>query len=459
MLTSMTLTALKKLQTTALICFVFFQVNSQNYVVEVGSNLSTKETLPFMLTANKFGAVPNNNNLSIYTSMLSDFKNPDSNFDFAYKAAFTGYIADENNIFINELFGRIGYKNWQLTAGSKNDEILFDGLSISNGNIIKSTNTRAFPGINLTTKDYFILPFAKNWLSVKMNYAEYFLNDKRAVDNTHLHHKSLFFKSKLSEKLNLIVGLDHYVMWGGTSEEYGKQPTSFKDYLKYITGQGDGIKANENVNSSNAWGNHLGNYLVQFDYQGENSNWSFYWSHLFEDRSGRELANYPDALYGFFIDLKNPKNLVTHIITEFQYTKHMSGTEGISGYDNYFNNTIYTSGWTYFGSTIGSPFFTTKTPIDGITHGIEQSRFTSLNIGFKGYLSETIRYKTNLTYTKYAGWFSNPLNESQFSPYFEIFIETEKIPFDISLGTAADFGEFLPNNFGGFIKLTKKGIF
>jgi hypothetical protein len=455
----MNFTAFKNLQTITLICFVFFQVNSQNYVVEVGSNASTEERLPFMLTANKFGAVPNNNNLSIYTSIFSDFKTTNSNFDFAYKAAITGYLADENNIFINELFGSIGYKNWQLTAGSKNDKILFEGLSISNGNIIKSTNTRAFPGINLSTKDYLTLPFAKKWLTVKMNFAEYFLNDKRAVDNAHLHHKSLFLKSKLSEKLNLIIGLDHYVIWGGTSEEYGEQPHNFKDYLKYITGQGDGNKADEHINSSNAWGNHLGNYLVQLDYKGANSNWSIYWSHLFEDRSGRELSNYPDALYGFFIDLKKPKSLVTHIITEFQYTKHMSGLTGFSGYDNYFNNTIYTSGWTYFGSTIGSPFFTTKTPIDGITPGINQNRFTSLNIGFKGYLSETIQYKTNLTYTNYDSLKSSLLNESQFSPYLEIFIETEKIPFDISIGTAADFGGFLPNNFGGFIKLTKKGIF
>tara|TARA_R110001583_G_scaffold50469_5_gene157546 strand:+ start:15126 stop:16493 length:1368 start_codon:yes stop_codon:yes gene_type:complete len=455
----MKFSALKTFLTFSFIWVVFFQVNSQNYVVEIGSNASSKETLPFMLTANKFGTVPNNNNVSLYTSIFSEFKNTTSDFDFNYKAAITGYLANKNNIFINELFASIGYKNWRLTAGSKNDEIQFEGLSMSNGNIIKSNNTRAFPGINLTTKGYLTLPFAKNWLTVKMNYAEYFLNDKRAVDNAHLHHKSLFFKSKLSKKLSLITGLDHYVIWGGTSKEYGKQPHSFKDYLKYITGQGDGDKTNENVNSSNAWGNHLGNYLVQLDYQGQNSNWNFYWSHLFEDRSGREFANYPDALYGFFIDLKKPKSLVTHIITEFQYTKNMSGLSGISGYDNYFNNTIYTSGWTYFGSTIGSPFFTTRTPVNGITPGIDKNRFTSINLGFKGYLSETIQYKTNLTYTNYDSLTSSSLNETQFSPYLEIFIDTEKFPFNISFGTAADFGDSLPDNFGGFIKLTKNGIF
>ena len=441
-----------------LIFTIFFEAHSQNYSVELNSNISSKETLPFFLTANKFGAIPNNNNLLLNTAIFSDFKNNDNTFNIAYKASISGIIANENDVIINELYTSIATKNWQLDVGSKNDEIIFEGLSVSNGNIIKSINTRAFPGVNLKTRSYLKLPFAKKWLTVKANYAEYFLNDKRVVDNVHLHNKSLYFKSKLSDKLNLISGLDHYVVWGGTSEEFGKQPTNFKHYLKYITGQGDGNKAEEQVNSSNAWGNHLGNYLVQLNYKGVSSNWSFYWSHLFEDRSGRELINYPDALYGFFIDLKKPNSFVTHIITEFQYTKHMSAINSTSVYDNYFNNSVYQSGWTYFGRTIGSPFFTTKTPENGITKGIDQNRFTSFNLGFKGNLSSSIKYKTNLTYTYYPGWFKTPLQKSQFSPYLEIFIKNKTIPFDISMGAAADFGTFLPTNIGGFLKLTKTGI-
>ena len=33
------------------------------------------------------------------------------------------------------------------------------------------------------------------------------------------------------------------------------------------------------------------------------------------------------------------------------------------GRDDYFNNGVYSSGWTYFGNTISSPYFTTK-PVD-----------------------------------------------------------------------------------------------
>ena len=443
-----------------LIFAVFFEMHSQNYTVNLNSNISSKETLPFLLTANKFGSIPNRNNVLLNTAIFSDFQNKNNTFDIAYKASISGYIADKNNVLINELFVSIASKNWQIDLGSKDDNILFEGLSVSNGNIINSINTRAFPGINFKTRSYLELPFAKNWLKVKANYAEYFLNDKRSTDKAHLHYKSLYFKSKLSNRLRLITGLDHYVQWGGTSQEFGEQPTNFKTYLKYITGTGDGNKTEDQINSSNAWGNHVGNYLVQLDYKGENSNWSFYWSHPFEDRSGRELANYPDALYGFFVDLKSPKSFITHLITEFQYTKHQGKNSSENGLiDNYFNNSVYSSGWTFYGRTIGSPFFTTKVSENGITYGIDQNRFTSFNFGFKGYLSDNIQYKTNITYTKYVGWFNKPINKSLFAPYLEVLITEKSIPFEISVGTTADFGDFLPTNIGGFLKLTKTGIF
>lgn len=452
-------TFIKTLLSSFFILFVIFQNHSQNYSVELSSNLSTKEALPFFLRSNKYGAVPNKNNIQLNTSFFSDFKKQNQLINFSYKASITGFVADENDIFINELYGSLLFKNIQVDIGSKNDDILFEGLSITNGNIIKSINTRAIPGIHIKTKNYFKLPFAKNWLSVKANFAEYFLNDKRAVDNAGLHYKSLYFKSILNSNLNLIIGIDHYAQWRGTSEEFGKQPSSLKDYLKIITGN-EGNKSSYFGEQLSALGNHIGNYQVQLNHKGEKLNWSFYWSHLFEDASGRELSNYPDALYGLFFDLKKPKSIITHVLAEFQYTKHQGKATSLHGLiDNYFNNTIYQSGWTYFGSTIGSPFFTTRPPENGITYGIAQSRFTSINFGVKGYLNTHLEYKTNLTYTKYVGSFNNPINEDQISPYLELHYKKDNFPFDISLGATGDFGDFLPNNFGGFLKLTKTGKF
>ncbi|MFZ2283056.1 MAG: capsule assembly Wzi family protein [Lutibacter sp.] len=432
----------------------FTQNNLQNYSVSVHSAVSSEPTLPFWMAANKFGAVPNSHHSSVYAVLFSGFKYPESNFSFSCKASFTGYLASKKDFFINELYGSVNFKSVQLDLGSRNDDIKWEGLSSSNGNIIKSTNARAFPGFNLKTTGYLKLPFSKKWLRVKANYAEYLLNDKRVVDGAHLHHKSLYFKSILSENFSMITGMDHYVQWGGTSNEFGKQPSSFKDYLRVITGYSGGEKALE-TDQINALGNTVGAYLFQLNYKGEKTNWNAYWSHPFEDRSGRELSNFPDALYGFFIDLKKPENFITHVLAEFTYTKHMSGSKGFSGRDGYFNNGVYNSGWTYFGHTIGSPFFRAKEPIDGVTRGIDRnySRFTAYHLGLKGFLSEALLYKTYFSYIHYAGWFENPLHEEQFSSLVEIYIQPKKFPFEISLGAAADFGSALPNNFGGFLQL------
>lgn len=437
----------------------FSQGFSQNtplkYSFEINSGAAYKNTLPFWMTANKFGAVPNSNYGLVYASVFSDFKASESNFKFSYKASFTGAVASENDLFINELYGSLSYRGWQLDLGAKNDEVLWESLSASNGNIIKSDNTRAFPGISLKTADFITLPFAQNWLQVKGNYSEYFLVDKRVVAHERLHHKNLYVKFLLNNKLSLTTGLDHYVQWGGNCDEHGKLPSGLKDYFRIITASSGGENADVRE-QDNALGNHVGAHLFQVDYLGEKTTWHFYWSHPFEDRPGLELANYPDALYGIFVDLNKPSGFITHLLAEFYYTKHQGRNDSQPYFsENYFNGMIYCSGWTYFGNTIGAPFFRPKVPVDGVTDGINQnySRFTAYHLGVKGFLNERIRYKTYLSYVYYPGWFGNPINEEQFSSYVEFYLQPKKIPFEIIAGAAADFGSVLPKNFGGFLQV------
>ena len=451
------------------------QESNSYYEINLSTNLSTENTLPFWMVSNKYGAVPNSNNGIIDFGFYKDYDSiSNKTIQMAYGAQVTGFLADNNDVIINQLYGSIKWKNLQLDLGVKHREVLFEGVSSSNGEITFSNNSRSLPGINLSLTDYIKLPFAKNWLSFKGNYSEYILNDKRIVDNAHVHHKSLFFKSKLSDKLDLVTGLNHYVLWGGISEVFGKQPSSFKDYLRILTGSSGGSDALIG-DQINALGNSIGSYLLQLDYRGTTSNWSLYWSHPFEDRSGKELANYPDALYGFFIDFKKPKAFVTHLATEFTYTKHASGKSphykdefGVyhtaSGQDKYFNNGIYQSGWTYYGNTIGSPYFTaTILNSEGISKGIiiGDNRFASLNIGLKGFIHK-MKYKAILSHTTYTGWFGNEYSPKpkQFSGLIEITLPTYKqLPFDISLGTAFDTGTYRPVNFGGFLKIIKNGKF
>ena len=300
---------------------------------------------------------------------------------------------------------------------------------------------------------------------MKASYGDFLMNDNRVVDNTRLHAKSIVFKTVLSNRLDMITGLYHYAQWAGTSPEYGKQPSGFKNYLRIVFGSVGGVDA-EQRDQNNALGNHLGTYLLQFDYKGDKQNWSFYWSHLFEDGSGRELDNLPDALYGLNVDFKAPESFVSHLLTEFTYTANMSGGSTLDrrARDDYFNNGLYESGWTYFGNTIGSPYFTTEA-IDenGVTKGVIQgdNRFMVFNLGIKGAVN-AVKYKAMLSHVTYFGWFTNEYepNRQQFSGLLELtFPEGETIPFDIIAGTAFDTGSYRSKNIGAFIKISKNGVF
>lgn len=133
-----------------------------------------------------------------------------------------------------------------------------------------------------------------------------------------------------------------------------------------------------------------------------------------------------------------------------------------SGADNYFNNGVYTSGWTYFGRTIDTPLFTPELPVNGITNGIipGYNRLISYNISFKGFLTEEVFYKTHFSYTKYKDWFDEPpKNDEILRTILEFYVKNTPLPFEITVGTAADFDNFSNNNWGGFIKISKKGVF
>jgi len=461
---------MKKCILLFLLCFIsVYSLKSQSkdlrYSIKTSAGLSSDITLPFWLVANQYGSVPDSDYGLLNTSVFKTFDTPDTLFDISYKANVTGFIAQENKLLLNELYLGVRFKNILLDIGAKNDAIAWHNLSSSNGSIIKSNNARAMPGVTIKTNNYVTLPFAKSWLQVKGNFAHYFMDDTRFVDNTNLHHKSLHIKTSLSPVFEIIAGLDHYAQWGGTSPQFGPQPSSFKDYIKVVFGAegGDNATANDQFN---ALGNHIGAYILQFNYQGQKANYNFYYSHPFEDTSGREMTNWQDGLYGVFIDFKKQKAAITHLLAEFTYTKNMSNIPvSISGADNYFNNGIYKSGWTYHGNTIGSPYFTPE-PVDAndITNGVivGDNRFAAFNLGANGYV-KWLPYKIMLSHTTYYGWFNQEYEQYpvQISGILDIVIPQDKfnLPFDVAACFAFDAGSYRPKNFGAFLSITKTGGF
>ena len=109
------------------------QTKDVSYTIHSSAGLSSDNTLPFWLSANQYGSVPNSDYGLLNTAIFKDYDTPNTLFDLSYKASATGFIAQENKLLLNELYLGIRFKNIILDLGAKNDAVLWNNLSSSNG--------------------------------------------------------------------------------------------------------------------------------------------------------------------------------------------------------------------------------------------------------------------------------------------------------------------------------------
>ncbi len=110
-------------------------------------------------------------------------------------------------------------------------------------------------------------------------------------------------------------------------------------------------------NEINGLGNHLGGYEVQLNTSFSHFKISLVYNTIFEDLSGIKLRNTPDGRYGIYMEDRETEKWVQAFMYEYYFTRHQSKTYPTTdGKDNYFNNQVYQSGWTYEKRIIGLPF-------------------------------------------------------------------------------------------------------
>jgi hypothetical protein len=430
--------------------------------ITLESLYSTGNDLPFWLSHNQSGKydTPSKTNqlLSVqsYHRINRLFKSP---LDLKAGVDFIGTYSNRFNFHFNELFASAYLWNFKLEAGWFREVEYFCGLSSTNGNIDRSLNARPYPKIRFATDEFIPFFFFKEWFSYKAEYDEGWLGEEQYVKNAHLHHKSLYGKFRLNKHLFLSAGLDHYVMWGGISPEYGKLPDDFSSYLLYITGRA-GNSVFPETDQLNVAGNQFGSYLLRLDIYRDNINMSFYYSHPFEDHSGMEMDNWRDNLLGVFIDFKK-KGIIDRVLYEFMYTINQSGPYCIQGVmrgnDDYFNHGYYQSGYTYKGYVMASPLFSPLQFKDGIVVRIENNRIAMHHIGLEGSLSEYLRWEGRFTFSHNLGSYNEPYEnpKDQFSSILTFDYAHPKLPLNLSLSVAADIGQLYDRRVGAMIKLSK----
>jgi hypothetical protein len=197
---------------------------------------------------------------------------------------------------------------------------------------------------------------------------------------------------------------------------------------------------------------------------------NLYISHPWEDNSGLNLHNWPDNLLGIHFDLNNKKALVTDILYEFNNTRQQSIKDSvyywdensdkwkIKEYDNYYNHSIYRSGFTYQQQVMSSPLFFPVNKSNDISTGIQSNRFFSHHIGAKGNITESIKWKGLITYIQHLGTYSKPYtqNQKQVSGLLEVQYIKQEFPVELSISTAADANNITGKNLGIIFSVVKK---
>ncbi len=338
--------------------FSFAQNNDFNIDIIGYGRLSTEEEAPFWLHANNRGRLDEKTNVSGLIQITNQIDlGGDRFFQLGLSPLYkNGY---EDGVKIDEAYFSYLTPKIGVTVGAKHEPDVYNGLSATNVNILWSTNASAIPGIQFFTRDPLFIN-GDSGIGFMGSLEEYFMDDDRYIENTRLHHKSFHIVYRNDYDFEISAGVQHFVQWAGISEEFGKLPNSFEDYITIFTSGASNEVGGQEIN---ALGNQIGSYEIKVNSKISDLDFQFIYNHIFEDASGMKMGNFPDGRYAIYVEDNRDSfwgsSWFKAFMYEFYYTKNQSRTRRsslVDGADNYFNNNLYRSGWTYKNQVIGVPF-------------------------------------------------------------------------------------------------------
>lgn len=485
------------LSITTYICFapVSAQESKMNktnldFKIESAGVLSHGDYTPFWLINNNYGIGSDKLNtgyLRVDANAGKSFLNNDLNVTIGVDALVAkNLLAD---VYIQQLYGDIRYKNVALMVGQKQRGTFFRNNSLSTGGFTTSMNTRPIPQLELSIPDFIYIPYSKGSLYIIAGLSNGFYSDNKFRENysngsfvknvLYIHRYGFIKWQKPNSKWNLILGVEAGSQWGG--DRYAKNkyqstsPHKFKDFFRVLFGQ-QGDNSAVIGDQINKLGDTYGSYHIIFNYKLATSNIKLYYEHLFEDRSGIEYKNYSDGSYGIEYSF-DKKQLVSNILFEFIYTRDHSGRfrrdengklpldengnekrYPLSAEDNYNNNFFYVSRQNN-GFTLGNPLFTSPIYNKRATLKIANNCILAYHMGLSGYFNDNLSYRALITYSRA---YSTPDKmqsraDIQFSSLAELNYTHHKLPgWKFSSSFAYDDADrVVGDNIGGQIKISK----
>jgi hypothetical protein len=486
-------------------CFYlpFFSQIEDSYRVETFGTVATGKNTPFWMVNRNWGITAlDAGNFYVKGGVFHQQKlNEDWSFD-AGADMVGGSSSAYGKVWIQQLYGRLNWKKWRIDLGAREDYVSLLNPYLSSGDFTHSNNARPFPQIKISLVDFILVPYTKGNMFLKGDfsvgkYLDGQWQEDRALPykqnytkNVLSHNKSVYFKFgdiETKHKKQFMVALIHVAQWGGTlyksdvnnnewQYKIGNQPQGITDFFRVAIAK-EGSSLSSGADSLYVAGSQWGAYLLKFDYKLTNKKQiSIYLHHFFDDGSGMVFENYRDNLLGLEFSSKN-KSLLSGAVFEYICTKQQTGPihhniemddahrdklmhKG-NGNDNYYNNTDYVQGPSYFGKTTGTPLFLSPEYNTDGSLNFKSNRIIAFHLALEGYFHSALQYRLLLTTGQSWGRYYVPFKSVKkgFASQLELIYRPAQKGIDIKLAVGFDKGEFFGGDtFGVGLTLAKQGI-
>jgi len=426
------------------------------YAGEVRAVSSSGTVAPTWLHANRNGAVssrPHSGTISL--GIIKPATRPNRWFDYDGAVVLSGTVQSGRSVatgFFNELYAHVRLYIVDVTAGIHPMYTPFGDAELSSGDLLFSDNAHPIPRISIGLDKYTPFPGLFGYVEIRGGVTHGWLGDQNEyVRKTLLHHK--FIGGRLGGRLpvNLAYELHHAAQWGGYAGDLdlGNDFQSFKNICLARKG---GATINEQLN---AQGNHMLSQYICLTAKGEGWHVDLYWQDFQEDGGLNFIgcrSNSKDGRWGLSAS-QNLWPFISGFTFECLQMTDQSGPwhdrDGMvyGGRDNYYSNSVYRQGWTYFDRTIGSALMRP-----------ENSRVWAYHAGIKGDIYG-YRYRILCTYADNYGTYAQPLSSHNTAVLLEVHKHVPQAwGLDFGISLAGDFGNQYGNAFGAMITVRKQGI-
>ena len=444
------------------------QSDSIMYNVDFMGIVSSGKYSPFWLQSNQYGMISSfPTSANIMVGVNKDFGLKTRLFDYGFKVNLLTQTFDTKTYsYFHEYYVKARFSIFDFILGARKEQFGNQDSTLSSGGFLFSQNARPMPKVTIGIEHFTVVPFTYGFLEVKGAIAHGWYTDNIYTKNLWLHQKYIYVKIGGTLPVHFQYGIDHVAQWGGIVPGSGQQPTSLKDFIRIFFARSGGSGSLQ-TDQFNSLGNHIGSQSMKLDVDISDFKISGYWQKVFEDGPIKQMwnaQNRADGLWG--LSIRNSKfPLIKGLLFEYLNTTDQSGPyldkDGIiyGGNDNYFNNSVYQNGWTYYSRTVGTPFITSPIYNSNGAVYIVNNRVQVFHIGLEGDVSG-YRYKFLSSFSKNYGSYNIPYPEMipNTSTLLEVYKQIPKLSnIEVGCSVGADFGKLYGNSVGCMFSIKKTG--